>query len=119
MDKSNKNKITEIDPLHPKSMTEVFELIRKKPAMYLGRKSLHDFNSWLDGFSYALKIIDDNEFKIDVDLVSFDKFVQEKYDWHDVGGWLYKIKYRYRDEADAFDEFFRLYDEFQLMNNKE
>ena len=101
----------------PKNMTELLELMRDKPAMYLGRKALHDLSSWLQGFCYAIKI-SNNDFDMDVDFVSFDKYVQNKYEWHDVGGWSYKIRYRYRDEANAFDEFFRLYDEFQSTNSK-
>lgn len=102
----------------PKSMTELLELMRDKPAMFLGRKSLYDLSSWIEGFCFAIKISNKNVFDMDVDFVSFDKYVQNKYEWHDVGGWSYKIRYRYRDEANAFDEFYRLYDEFQLTNSK-
>ena len=116
---SNNDKMLAIDPLHPKCMSEVLELLRNKPAMYLGRKSLHDLRSWLDGFQYAIFINDGTALKMDVDLSAFDTFIQDHYDWHDVGGWSAKIMYYNRIDTEAFDEFFKLYDEFRLINSKE
>ena len=97
----------------PKCMSELLELIRKRPAMYLGRNSLQDLKTWLDGFVYAIHIFGDKKFAIDIDFQSFDKFIRDHYDWDDTGGWVAKIQYYYRDEDKALDEFFRLYDEFR------
>jgi len=48
----------------------------------------------------------------------FDYFIQQKYRWYDVGGWAAKIQYFYRNEANALDEFFKLFDEFRESKRK-
>ena len=80
--------------------------------MYLGHKSLAVLWSWLHGYDYAkleLRVARSakEEFR------ALDAFVCEKYRWHDVGGWAAKIAYHHGDDADAFDKFFKLLDEFQ------
>lgn len=93
------------------SMSGLLESIRQWPAMYLGRKSVHDLHIWLQGLQTGLALSGD--FENDVDFSAFDQFVQDKYNWHDVGGWAGKIAYHRRDEAIALDRFFELYDEFR------
>jgi hypothetical protein len=97
----------------PKTFYSLLEAIRHKPAMYLGRKSVNDLHIWLQGYFYA-KIesgiplsAQEKEFK------EFNKFIQEKYDWHDVGSWAAKIAYYNRSEETAFEKFFELLDEFK------
>jgi hypothetical protein len=97
----------------PQTFYGLLEAIRKRPGMYLGRKSLAMFKAWLDGYNYArceLRAIHTAE---EAEFEAFDEFVCEKYDWRDTGGWAAKIAYYHRDDADALDEFFRLLDEFR------
>jgi hypothetical protein len=97
----------------PDTLFGLLDAIRERPGMYIGRKSLRDFWVWLWGYRFArlhMKVAplpDESEFE------RFDFFVCEKYRWHDVGGWAAKIAYYHRDDADAFDEFFKLLDEFR------
>ncbi len=97
----------------PQSFYELLDAIRRRPPMYLGRKSLHDLHMWLAGYRMGRMLAglapSDEEREFD----AFDAFVQDKYDWHDVGGWAAKIAYYHREDASALDEFFKLLDEFR------
>ena len=101
-------------PVPPRlTIDDSLDQVRRRPAMYLGRKSLRDLASWLHGYRHALfahGLLADG---MEDWFHSFDEFVQDRYDWHDVGGWAGKIAYRYWDDDAAFDEFFRLLDEFR------
>lgn len=89
------------------------EAIRKRPAMWLGRKSLQDFYSFIGGYSYARTEDGVAPSAEEIEFTEFDAFVQRKYHGYDVGGWAAKIAYYHRDDAMALDEFFKLLDEFR------
>lgn len=97
----------------PKTFFELLAVIRERPALCLGRKSLQAFRAWLHGYTFARlqaglpPLPDDGEFD------GFHAFVCDKYRWHDVGGWAAKIAYYYRDDDRALDEFFKLVDEYR------
>jgi hypothetical protein len=97
----------------PETFYGLLDAIREWPVMFLGRKSLQVFDSWLLGYRYAKREIqralsaDEEEFR------DFDDFVCQKYRWHDSGGWAAKIAYHHRDDAAALDAFFKLLDEFR------
>jgi hypothetical protein len=64
----------------PQTFYGLLEAIRKRPGMYLGRKSLAMFKAWLDGYNYArceLRAIHTAE---EAEFEAFDEFVCEKYD---------------------------------------
>lgn len=103
----------------PQSFYELLDAIRRCPAMYLGRSSLHDLFIWLVGYSMGRMeagIVPSDEER---EFEEFDAFVQEKYDWHDVGGWAAKIAYYHREDASALDEFFKLLDEFRERKRRQ
>jgi hypothetical protein len=97
----------------PSGFYELLEAIRRRPGMYLGQKSLRDFAAWLQGYFYGKSEAGLPDTEAEVEFRDFDEFVQEKYQWHDVGGWAAKIQYYHRDDAAALDEFFKLLDEFR------
>ncbi len=107
----------------PPGLYELLESVRKRPAMYLGNKSLTKFDLWLSGYQRGkadagmAPSVGEEEF-YDRDG-GFDAFVQDKYDWHDVGGWSAKILYYNRSEESAFDEFFKLLAKFRELKRKE
>ena len=98
---------------NPQCFYEVLDAIRRRPAMYLGRKSLHDLYTWLAGYSMGRRWAGLAPSDEELEFGGFDAFVQDKYDWRDVGGWAAKIAYYHREDARALDEFFRLLDEFR------
>jgi hypothetical protein len=101
-----------VEPM-PTSFYGLLNAIRNRPSLYLGRKSLKDLHSWLGGYGYA-RFQSGRECTADEqEFADFDEFVCRKYDWFDVGGWSAKIAYYNRDDAMAFDEFFKLLDQFR------
>jgi hypothetical protein len=103
----------------PDTFFGLLEAIRQRPGMYIGRKSLRDFRAWLDGFQFGRVQAGVEPLPDEAEFEGFDAFVCNKYRWHDVGGWAAKIAYYHRDDADAFDEFFRLLDEFRESRRTE
>jgi hypothetical protein len=97
----------------PGTFYGLLAMIREQPRMLLGQKSLRVLDAWLHGYRYAKMeagsplSAEEDEFR------QFDAFVCEKYRWLDTGGWVAKVAYCHRDDADAFDEFFKLLDEFR------
>ncbi|APW59086.1 hypothetical protein [Paludisphaera borealis] len=94
----------------------LLESVRERPGIYLGHKSLQRFDSWLHGYRHARWGLGIAQTSEEQEFDEFDAFVQRKYDWRDVGGWAAKIAYYHCDDADAFDEFFKLLDEFREEN---
>jgi hypothetical protein len=97
---------------------ELLDSIRLQPELYTGRKSLQDFRMFLLGYqlgrihSGIAPSHEEQEFR------EFDYFIQQKYRWYDVGGWAAKIQYFYWNDANALDEFFKLFDEFRESKRK-
>jgi hypothetical protein len=97
----------------PDTFFGLLAAIRERPGIYIGQKSLRDLFAWLCGFRFARMMAklpplpDEGEFE------EFDAFVCDEFRWHDVGGWAAKIAYYYRDDADAFDQFFVLLDKYR------
>jgi len=96
-------------------LSELLAAIRRRPGLYMGHASLDRLDAFLAGFSLGRP----EKFDWDIDLQAFDKFVCDRYDWHDVGGWAGKIAYHHRNQAEALDEFFKLLDEFIATAGKE
>jgi hypothetical protein len=97
----------------PDTFFGLLTAIRERPGMYIGQKSLRDFRAWLVGYRFARMQAGVPPLPDEVEFEGFDAFVCDKYRWHDVGGWAAKIAYYYRDDALAWDEFFKLVDEFR------
>lgn len=100
-------------------LNEIITLIKKRPEMYLGKKSLVNLNWYLEGYSASRNYVEDTEFRF---LEEFQKFVEEKYEIH-----KYNLRFKksyveilnffiWKEEL-AFNEFFRLYDEFAKLKN--
>jgi len=103
----------------PPGLYALLESVRQRPAMYLGHLSLTNFRSWLYGYQMGKHDAGLPPSDEEKEFYGFDAFVQDKYDWHDVGGWAAKILYYHRNEHLALEEFFKLLDEFKELKRKE
>ena len=97
----------------PEDLYEMLDLIRSRPAMYIGTESLGTLETWLSGFLFARKSAGLPLLANEEEFSRFDQFVQDHYDWHDVGGWVAKIEYYERNGKHAIAEFYRLLDLFR------
>jgi hypothetical protein len=88
------------------------DLIREHPWL-LHKHSLECLRSWILGYQSAKReagapsAADEKEFE------SFDYFVCQHYNRYDNVGWAAKIAYYHWDDVGAFNEFFKLLDEFR------
>ena len=74
--------------------------------------------AWLHGYDYAKLESRVARSAEEEDFDAFGDFLCDKYDGHDVGGWAATIAYYHGDDASAFDEFFKLLDEFRASRKQ-
>lgn len=101
----------ELEPQEVQS-DSVFDLlaeIRKRPAMYLGKPSIHHLNCYLDGWLSGNQdgIRQANLF------AEFITWVERKYKVKSNQGWAKIIDFWSTDEIHALESFFTLLDKFQ------
>ena len=96
------------------SVFELIDDIRKRPAMYLGKPSIHHLQCFLDGWfhgrSYEIKDVDS--------FGEFASWIAKKYKVKSTQGWAKIIEFWSTDEIDALKQFFVLLDEFQASSKK-
>lgn len=93
-------------------------LIKEKPCATLGEKSLNRLCFTLAGYIvgiYDCERVIHSEFR-----VAFQKFIEEKYnnDNRTEHSWEYFILKYSKNDEEAFDNFYKLLDEFLVNNNQ-
>jgi hypothetical protein len=94
---------------------ELYELIRKikkRPAFYLGQKSLSHLQVFLDGYTFARR---QSGIPISAQEQEFEKFqewIEQRFQQPNTQSWTKIILFHSEDEAQALDLFFELFDEF-------
>ena len=98
----------------PRNLREMLKFVRKRPAMYFGRKSLISLDIFMYGFETALSIHKINE----------DYFFNSRHFSHwlvhehkcdsscNTMGWARYLTETSSNEDEAFEKFFELYDEY-------
>jgi hypothetical protein len=94
---------------HSDSIFYIVAEIRRRPAMYLGKPSIHHLRCYLDGFFHG------KSFQIkDAHLFGkFTNWIEAKYEVTSTQGWAKIIEFWSTDEINALENFFILLDEFQ------
>lgn len=97
-------------------LNEVMVQIKKRPGMFLGKKSLERLSWYLEGYELCRNSAGEGEFKFSEE---FQKFVEEKYKIksYNLKGRISYVKiimfFSFAQcECTALDRFFELYDEF-------
>ena len=90
-------------------ISKLLEKIRKRPAMYLGKKSIDGIDMTLEGHMLRAFELDGGTKE---PLPGFQKFVEDYYDMHFGQHWSDIIYFYTFHEEVAFEEFFILIDEF-------
>ncbi|MFB9275597.1 hypothetical protein [Cohnella cellulosilytica] len=88
--------------------------IRQNPIIHLGKRSLHLLKAYLDGYiEYHNEISDKPDYFF---LPKFQEFVQERYNISTTHNWVSLISFYSSSEENAFDNFYKLLDEFFSEN---
>lgn len=83
--------------------------IKKKPDIYLGRKSLELLDAFING--YCSREFEEDNNCIN-DFLKFDEFVRNQYKIQEEFNWLRIIQFYTNTDEEAFDLFFDLLDKF-------
>jgi hypothetical protein len=97
---------------------ELLKDIRTKPGKYIGTKSIVKLRHFLDGIYYVLYYTDENK-DSDSFLKGFQEWIEMRYDITSTHHWSSIINFYSNNEADAFDRFYELLDEFLSLSTKE
>jgi hypothetical protein len=104
--------------IHPEITEEIkavglLDVIRKRPAMYLGEHSLTGLWHFLEGYSFAEQIRDSNAVRqLPKD---FHEWVAYRlHYWYSTRGWRRMILEQVPDERAALERFYELLDEYRV-----
>ncbi|BFT72436.1 hypothetical protein [Paenibacillus sp. P36] len=89
-------------------LIELLENIKKRPGLYLGRKSLLFLLHFLHGYQQCLFHIEGTYYT----LTGFQEYIEDIYDFHGVHNWASIIQFNCTTDDEAFDKFYQHLDEF-------
>lgn len=102
---------------------ELLEQIKVRPEIYIGTKSLFRLRHFLDGVLHCLNDMQglhlDRESDCSEFLQGFQEWIQMRYDICSDHHWSSIIIFYSYDEADAFDSFYDMLNEFLKLNDSE
>ncbi|MCD1258185.1 hypothetical protein B5M42_004945 [Paenibacillus athensensis] len=88
--------------------------MKQRPAMYMGRKSLHLLQAYLNGYiAYHNEVHDEPNYFF---LPELQEYVQQRYNLHTTHSWASLITFFSGSDEDAVDIFYKLLDEFFSEN---
>lgn len=116
---SNPETIRQHQLKHKEKTIDHLESIRKRPAMYIGKRSLSALYMFLNGYEFAM-------LTHKVKAKPFLKVPQAFHDWvayrlhfdYSTSGWCNMILDRTKDEEKALDLFWNFFDEFNNRKPK-
>lgn len=93
---------------------EMMVQIKKRPGMYIGKKSLKRLGWYLEGYELCRNSVGEDEFKFSEEFQDFvvRKYKLEKYTEPVRLSYIEIIMLFTQCECTSVDEFFKLYDEF-------
>lgn len=89
--------------------------IQKRPAMYLGGRSLSRLEAFLGGYFVAKQEMGLSLTPEEEHFSQFQDWIQTKYHIQSSQSWAKIILFYSTDEAHALDSFFQLWQEFQTL----
>lgn len=102
----------------PRTLHDILMLMRRRPAMYLGSDpSLKTLGSFILGYQTALTMynLHENNFFTQSAFSTY-LVLEHKFDMSCIiGGWEWYLSKSSADEQEAFDKFYKFYDEFSSL----
>lgn len=93
---------------------ELLEKIRKRPALYLGKRSLSHLQVFLDGYTFARRQSGISPSQQEEEFGLFQEWVEQRFNQAHTQSWTKIILFYSEDESSALQRFFELLDEFRL-----
>ena len=101
-------------PPTPRGFYACLDRIRENPALYLGDKLFCALGPWIWGYNSGRRDAGLEMSDEEIEFRGFHEFVRKKYGLAPTShGWQSRIRYMFVSDENAFDEFFRLLDEFR------
>ena len=91
---------------------ELFELIKKRPGMYINRISVENLYVFLGGYFFARMDLKIPYTQQAIEFSGFQEWIQEKYNTKTRNSWATIILLNSEDDKAAFWKFFDLLEEY-------
>ena len=91
---------------------DLLNKIQKRPAMYLGKKSIFSLQAFLDGYYFARREMGISLTEQESEFQFFLKWIRAKFKVETGQLWPSIILFHSADETDAVERFFSLWQEF-------
>ena len=91
---------------------ELIDKIKQRPALYLGKSSLNQLQTFLDGYTFALRQANISVSQEEQEFEQFQEWIEVKFSQPSTQSWSRIILFYSEDERDALESFFELLNEF-------
>lgn len=95
----------------------LLQKIQKRPALYLGRKSIFSLQSFLDGYYYARRELDIPLTSQEAEFQEFLQWIRKRFEVETEQLWSSILLFHCADESNAIERFFSLFQEFITQKN--
>lgn len=90
-------------------------LIKENPKDFIDQKSFKSFGNFLHGYSYCHY---ENNIHDSDHWNGFQEYIEDKYNSHTTHGWFDLIDFYSDNDEEAFDNFFKIFEDFLLLPKK-
>lgn len=101
------------------SLYELIQKIKKRPSMYLGRRSISNLRSCLASYILARRELGVPQTEQEREFVEFPNWIKKKFNTTSCQSWDSIILFYSEDEITALDRFFELFEEFLQRHKKD
>jgi hypothetical protein len=116
-----KTKTCEVNNVYNINVNNIYDLIelmKQKPAMYMGDNKISTMRTFLDGYKFSSMVHNIKSEKVFPPFWYFHEWAKEKYNWFEsTAGWKNIIlEENNNDEEKALETFFAMIDEFRTLH---
>ncbi|BAY61756.1 hypothetical protein NIES22_18230 [Calothrix brevissima NIES-22] len=91
---------------------ELLQKVKKRPSLYLGKRSLSHLQVFLDAYTFARREIGIEPTEQEQDFEEFQEWIEQRFNQVNTQSWSRIILFYSEDESDALEKFFELFEEF-------
>jgi hypothetical protein len=97
------------------SVYDIIDVVRRRPEMFLGSRTLSGLHHFINGFRLALHSVDVQIQEGEPPFHSFHQWIEKRLDGGPSAGWLQTLLDATGDEASAYERFLLELDEFRRV----